>query len=68
MPMLRLTNREYNNTVHDLLGDTSQPANQFPTDLDPTFEFRRPDGVAVQDATLLGAAAEALAAARRPSS
>jgi hypothetical protein len=66
MPMLRLTNREYNNTVHDLLGDTSQPASQFATDLDPTFEFRRADGVAVQDATLLRTAAEGLAAAAAP--
>jgi hypothetical protein len=66
MPMLRLTNREYNNTVQDLLGDTSQPANQFATDLDPTFEFRRADGVAVQDATLLRTAAEGLAAAAAP--
>ena len=63
MPMLRLTNREYNNTVRDLLGDTSQPANQFASDRDPTFEFRRAGTVAVQDATLVRTAAESLAAA-----
>ena len=66
MPMLRLTNREYNNTVHDLLGDTSQPANQFASDRDPTFEFRRAGTVAVQDATLIRTAAESLAAAASP--
>ena len=66
MPLQRLTNREYNNTVRDLLGDTSQPANQFASDRDPTFEFRRAGTVAVQDATLIRTAAEALAAAAAP--
>jgi hypothetical protein len=66
MPMLRLTNREYNNTVRDLLGDTTQPASQFASDRDPTFEFRRAGTVAVQDATLIRAAAESLAAAAAP--
>ncbi len=66
MPMLRLTNREYNNTVRDLLGDTTQPANQFASDIDPTFEFRRAGDVAVQDATLLRTAAEGLAMAATP--
>jgi hypothetical protein len=31
-PLRRLTQSEYNNTVRDLLGDTTQPANQFPPD------------------------------------
>jgi hypothetical protein len=66
MPMLRLSNREYNNTVRDLLGDTSQPANQFASDRDPTFEFRRAGTVAVQDATLIRTAAETLATAAAP--
>jgi hypothetical protein len=66
MPMQRLTNREYNNTVRDLLGDTSQPANQFASDRDPTFEFRRAGTVAVQDATLIRGAAEALAVNAAP--
>jgi hypothetical protein len=66
MPMLRLTNREYNNTVRDLLGDTTQPANQFGSDRDPTFDFRRAGDVAVQDATLLRTAAEGLAMAAAP--
>src|SRR6185436_8496135 len=30
----RLSHLEYNNTVHDLLGDTTAPANTFPPDLD----------------------------------
>jgi hypothetical protein len=66
MPMLRLTNREYNNTVRDLLGDTTQPANQFPSDTDPTFQFPRAGDVAVLDATVLLSTAEALATAAAP--
>jgi hypothetical protein len=31
-PVRRLTRREYNNTVRDLLGDTSEPADQFAAD------------------------------------
>ncbi len=31
-PLRRLTNAEYNNTVADLLGDDSAPANSFPND------------------------------------
>jgi hypothetical protein len=31
-PLRRLTQSEYNNTVRDLLGDNSQPANSFPPD------------------------------------
>ena len=31
-PLRRLTRFEYNQTVHDLLGDTTQPANAFPAD------------------------------------
>lgn len=31
-PLRRLTNEEYNNTVRDLLGDTSRPADAFPPD------------------------------------
>jgi hypothetical protein len=66
MPMRRLTNREYNNTVRDLLGDLSKPAAQFPTDRDKTFAFRRAGDLAVQDATLIRTAAETLAAAAVP--
>jgi len=61
MPLRRLTNREYNDTVRDLLGDTTKPADQFPSDRDKTFAFRRAGDLAVQDATLLRTAAEGLA-------
>jgi hypothetical protein len=66
MPLRRLTNREYDNTVRDLLGDDTQPADQFASDRDSTFAFRRAGDVAVQDATLLRTAAESLAAAALP--
>jgi len=61
-PLLRLTRREYNNTVRDLLGDTSRPADAFPEDRDRAFLFRRSGLVATQDADLLRSAAETLAA------
>jgi Protein of unknown function (DUF1592)/Protein of unknown function (DUF1588)/Protein of unknown function (DUF1595)/Protein of unknown function (DUF1585)/Protein of unknown function (DUF1587) len=61
-PLSRLSRREYNNTVRDLLGDTTRPADAFPEDHDRTFLFRRAGLVATQDADLLGSAAEALAA------
>lgn len=66
LPLQRLTNVEYNNTVRDLLGDTTQPAGQFASDRNTTFEFRRAGDVAVQDATLFRTAAESLAAAATP--
>ncbi|HEY2901325.1 MAG TPA: DUF1592 domain-containing protein [Polyangia bacterium] len=66
LPLQRLTNAEYNNTVHDLLGDNTQPASQFASDRLTTFEFRRAGDVAVQDATLFRTAAETLAAAAAP--
>jgi hypothetical protein len=61
-PLTRLSRREYNNTVRDLLGDTTRPAEAFPEDHDRTFLFRRAGLVATQDAELLRSAAEALAA------
>jgi hypothetical protein len=60
-PLSRLTRREYNNTVRDLLGDDSSPANDFADDRDRDFLFRRAGLVATQDADLLSSAAEALA-------
>jgi hypothetical protein len=63
LPLRRLTVREYNNTVRDLLGDTTGPASQFPSDRDEAFPFHRAGGVAVQDAKLLRTAAETLSAA-----
>ncbi len=58
MPLSRLTRREYNNTLKDLLGDASHPADAFPNDTDQGFGFRRAGLVAQQDAELLRSAAE----------
>src|SRR5687767_3132485 len=52
-PLRRLTRREYNNTVRDLLGDTTRPADQFPSDRDGNFLFRSAGVVAQRDATLI---------------
>ncbi|HEY0715162.1 MAG TPA: DUF1587 domain-containing protein, partial [Polyangia bacterium] len=41
MPLRRLSRREYNNTVRDLLGDNTRPADGFPPDKDSDFTFRR---------------------------
>jgi hypothetical protein len=60
-PLSRLTRREYNNTVRDLLGDDTHPADAFPDDHDRSFLFRRAGLVATQDADLLRSTAEALA-------
>jgi hypothetical protein len=62
-PLYRLTRREYNNTVRDLLGDATHPADEFPDDRDRSFLFRRAGLVATQDADLLRSTAEALASA-----
>jgi hypothetical protein len=63
MPLRRLTVREYNNTVRDLLGDTSNPANEFPADHDSEFLFKRSGIVSTQDLISVKAAAESTAAA-----
>lgn len=60
-PLSRLTRREYNNTVRDLLGDVTHPADDFPEDRDRSFLFRRAGLVATQDADQLRASAESLA-------
>jgi hypothetical protein len=62
-PLRRLDQREYNNTVRDLLGDTSRPADKFPSDRDTEFTFRHPGLVSSQDYSTIQDAAEALAAA-----
>jgi len=59
-PLTRLTRREYNNTVRDLLGDTTRPADDFADDRDRSFLFRRAGLVATQDAELLRGSAEEL--------
>jgi hypothetical protein len=60
MPLRRLTHREYNNTVRDLLGVSTNPANAFPLDVDGTFLFHRAGLVSTLDASTLRDAAEEL--------
>jgi hypothetical protein len=62
MPLRRLNRREYNNTVRDLLGITTRPADDFPNDVDGTFPFPRAGLVAIVDAEHLRDAAEAMVA------
>jgi len=62
-PLARLSRREYNNTVRDLLGDASNPADQFADDKETTFTFRRASDVATHDADLFRSTAQTLAAA-----
>jgi Protein of unknown function (DUF1592)/Protein of unknown function (DUF1588)/Protein of unknown function (DUF1595)/Protein of unknown function (DUF1585)/Protein of unknown function (DUF1587) len=63
MPLRRLTIREYNNTVHDLLGDTTQPANAFPQDDTTTLVFPTAPMLDSLRTSRLADAAAALAAA-----
>jgi hypothetical protein len=60
----RLSNREYNNVVHDLLGDTSKPADRFIVDSYPNGYDNGSAALAVQSDQAVGyqVAAEALAA------
>ncbi len=60
LPLRRLDRREYNNTVRDLLGDTSRPADKFPSDKGE-FLFRVAGPVSSQDYSTLRDAAESLA-------
>jgi hypothetical protein len=62
MPLRRLTRREYNNTLRDLVGDTANRADAFPADKDSEFLFRRAQVVSSTDADALEGAAEAAAA------
>jgi hypothetical protein len=62
MPLRRLTRREYNNTVRDLLGETTNPADAFPVDRESEFLFRRAGLVALQDLETMKDAAQALGA------
>src|SRR6266542_497146 len=62
MPLRRLTRREYNNTVRDLLSATTKPADAFPSDLGPDFIFRTAGIVSSLDADRLREAAETLGA------
>lgn len=60
MPLRRLSRREFNNTVRDLLGVTSSPADAFPLDVDGGFLFHRAGLVSTLDASTLRDAAEAM--------
>lgn len=60
-PLRRLTRVEYNNTVEDLLGDVSKPADAFPQD-EKLGGFAEGASVSPLLAELYQAAAEALAA------
>jgi hypothetical protein len=66
MAMRRLTHREYNNTVRDLLGVTSNPADMFPSDHDSEFLYRRAGVVTGADFESLSGAAESIAAGLGP--
>src|SRR4029078_4420732 len=63
MPLRRLTIREYNNTLRDLIGDTANRASAFPADQDSEFMLHRAQVVSVTDADSLKDAAEGAAAA-----
>ncbi len=63
LPLRRLTSREYNNTVFELLGYAGRPADAFPAETEPAFLFHRAGLVATQDALLLAKAADDVAAA-----
>lgn len=60
-PLRRLTHREYNNTVRDLLGTSAQPADGFTPDRSTDFAFPRAGIVSTLEAELLMDAAESLA-------
>jgi Protein of unknown function (DUF1592)/Protein of unknown function (DUF1588)/Protein of unknown function (DUF1595)/Protein of unknown function (DUF1585)/Protein of unknown function (DUF1587) len=63
MPLRRLNRLEYNNTVRDLLGILTKPADAFALDLEAGFAFRRAGLVSSLDASNLRDAAEQIATA-----
>lgn len=63
MPLLRLTHREYSNTMTELLGDTSTAGATFETDNAGPAGFLAPSNVATENARQYSTAAEKLAAA-----
>ena len=60
MPLRRLAQMEYNNTVRDLLGVTNTPSDNLGSNLDTNFIFPRYGGVTTTDASLFRDAAEAI--------
>ena len=62
LPLLRLTHREYSNTMAELLGDTSKPGATFEPDSPGPAGYQAPGTVATETARGYMAAAETLAA------
>jgi hypothetical protein len=62
LPLLRLTHREYSNTMAELLGDTTNPGAAFEPDSPGPASYQAPGTVATETARGYMAAAEALAA------
>jgi hypothetical protein len=62
LPLLRLTHREYSNTMAELLGDTTKPGATFEPDSPGPAGYQAPGSVATETARGYMAAAEALAA------
>jgi len=62
LPMLRLTHREYANTIRDLLGETSNAAAAFEPDGPSNSGFEAPNNVAKLNAEMYMEQAAALAA------
>ncbi|HVY25619.1 MAG TPA: DUF1592 domain-containing protein [Polyangiaceae bacterium] len=62
LPLLRLTHREYSNTMAELLGDTTQPGAAFEPDSPGASGYQAPDTVATETARGYMTAAETLAA------
>jgi len=62
LPLLRLTHREYSNTMAELLGDTTKPGTTFEPDAPGPAGYQAPGTVATETARGYMAAAETLAA------
>lgn len=62
LPLLRLTHREYSNTMAELLNDTTQPGSTFEPDSPGASGYQAPDTVATETARGYMVAAEKLAA------
>ncbi len=60
VPLRRLTRREYNNTIRDLTGDRSAPADKFPRDVPGEHGYESPGAIGTIEAENYMAAAEAV--------
>jgi uncharacterized protein DUF1592/uncharacterized protein DUF1588/uncharacterized protein DUF1595/uncharacterized protein DUF1587 len=63
LPLLRLTHREYSNTMAELLGDSTKPGTTFEPDSPGASGYQAPGTIATETARGYMAAAETLAAA-----